>query len=351
MDQKQSTVEINGKIYNMKSGQVVGDRPVVNTGQIRSVGKIDGFVGDNSNATHTISHQHKVSKAKINHTARKPAKSSTLVRSISKPSKQHVTTTHKAKSDGFVAKLGDSSTRSEMIKKFHIAHAPSEESTHLKKVHTSVEVKKPNQPSLKAPPMTIQQLEDKFRSSVVDPFEEAMKEASSHIHELHNVEDPSQRLKKIFHPFGSKARTSLTAVIVISAFTIGLYQTVPSVKVKMASLQASIPASLPSYKPAGFGIEGPIKAEPGKVVVNYKSNSENSEYKLTQQASNWSSQALLNNQVLATAKPFETYQQNGKTVYVYDNNNAVWVDSGILYSIESNTNLDSDQLLKIAESL
>ena len=350
MSDARSTVEINGKIYNMKSGQVLGSNPRPVKIEVQSGDKIDGFVGKAVNTTNTISHQHRVSKAKINHTARRPERSNTLIRSIGKPSTQHVTSTHKAKPGEFIAKSGHATGRSEMIKKFH-KHSTSAETPPVKKVHANVTVKKPEDHIHSAPPLTIQELEDKFKARVVDPFEEAIKDASSHIHELQAIESPASRIKKIFHPFGSRARTSLTSVVLLSAFVIGVYQAVPSVKVKMASLQASIPASLPAYQPTGFGIAGPIKAEPGKVTLTYKSNSNDSNYKLTQQASNWSSQSLLNNQVLASSKPFQTYQQNGKTVYVYENNSAVWVDGGILYSIEGGTSLGADQLLKIAESL
>src|SRR3990167_3315610 len=331
MSEIQSTIEINGKTYNMRSGQVLGSNPSAKTVEPKSTGRIDGFIGDNNVSVHTISHQHKLNKTAINHIARSPAKANTLVRSIGRPSTQHLTTVNKAKPGEFVAKTGETTTRSPAIKKFHQQASQTSTTKPINKIYTEVAVKTPTQ---NLSHMTIEQLESKFKSNVVDPFEEAIKEASSHIHELHIVESPFSRIVKIFHPFGSRARVALTAVVVVSAFIIGVYLTIPSIKVKMASLQASIPASLPKYQPAGFGIYGPIKAEPGKVIVNYKSNTDSGNYRITQQASDWSSQSLLNNQVLATAKPFQTYQQNGKTVYVYDNNKAVWVDAGILYSIE-----------------
>ncbi|MEK9196038.1 MAG: hypothetical protein AAB914_01585, partial [Patescibacteria group bacterium] len=164
MTEIQSTVEINGKIYNMKSGQIVDNKIPLHSVNVKSIGKIDGFVGDNSSTAHTISHQHKASKAQINHLARKPAKSKTLVRTVIKrPSTQHVTTTHQVKHSGYVAKVGESTTRSEMIKKFHNSHATPAVAP-VKKIHTPVAIKQQKTPSHDAPPLTILQLEDKFRS-------------------------------------------------------------------------------------------------------------------------------------------------------------------------------------------
>lgn len=345
MSNSKSTVEINGKVYNMKSGQVIGSNPHA----MKSSGKIDGFVGSPS-PNNTISKQHQAARAKLNHTGRTPAKSTTLVSVVRHAKTKKSIHQKKLKTGEFVIKSSGNADKSNLITKFpKINH--NDTKPQIKKVHTSVAVKHPESVQNNAPPLTIQQLEDKFKNTVVDPFEKAIQDASSHIHELHKVESPASRIKKILHPFGSKTRAALSVTIIISAFAFGVYQTVPTARVRMAAIKANIPATLPQYKPAGFGIDNTIKAEPGKVSITYKSNTQHEEFKITQQASNWNSQSLLNNQILSTSKPFQTYQQNGKTVYVYAGNNVTWVDKGILYSIEGSESLSADQLLKVAESL
>lgn len=119
---------------------------------------------------------------------------------------------------------------------------------------------------------------------------------------------------------------------------------------RVAAARSGVSAQLPGYHPAGFSAANGIKSEPGKVTVAFKSNTNDKQFSVTQQASNWSSDSLLSNHVLASKQPFQTYQDAGITVYISNNSSATWVNGGIWYRIDGDATLTSDQLLRIANS-
>lgn len=144
--------------------------------------------------------------------------------------------------------------------------------------------------------------------------------------------------------------TALLIVVILGGFF--AYQYVPNIAVRVASSQAGIDASLPTYRPSGFSFKE-VAVSPGTVVISYSSNGDSQrQFKVMQKNSNWDSQSLLSNYVSQESTDVQTSNQNGKTVYVYGNDSATWVSQGIWYVVEGGTaNLNSDQLLKIASSI
>jgi hypothetical protein len=120
---------------------------------------------------------------------------------------------------------------------------------------------------------------------------------------------------------------------------------------RVASTRAGFAAEMPGYKPAGFSFKGPIAYQAGRVSVTFKSNTDDRQFTLTQSSSNWNSDALLANYVASEKKQYQTYLDKGRTLYIYDNSNASWVDNGIWYQIEGDSSLTTDQLIRIASSL
>lgn len=183
----------------------------------------------------------------------------------------------------------------------------------------------------------------------VDTIEESLRNASSHLEHF----DQSIR-RSFLERFGFKNKAAnlsaltLTAVLLVGFFA---WQNAPNLEMRLAATRSNVSASMPGYHPAGFGVSRDIKSEPGKVAVTFTSNTSDKHYTVTQQASSWSSDSLLSNHVLASRQPFQTYQDEGKTVYIYDNSNATWVNGGIWYRIDGNASLTSDQLLRIANSM
>jgi len=175
-----------------------------------------------------------------------------------------------------------------------------------------------------------------------DQFEQVIHEATAHL-ETYVEEKTSRKFRKLAFA------TASLSVILLCSFVV--YQAVPAVKVKIAGSKAGFSADLPNYSPAGYGLEGNIAASSGEVTLAYSSRNDDKGYKVQQQPSNWNSQSLVSNFLLAENKSYQTYENNGKTVYIYDQTNATWVDGGIWYKIEGDASLTSDQLLRIANGL
>jgi len=146
-----------------------------------------------------------------------------------------------------------------------------------------------------------------------------------------------------------------TAVIVVSAGILGFlaWQTMPQVGVKVATLGSSVDATVPAYNPSGFSFEGPLAFNENSVTMNFKSNADPSRsYSVIQKKSDWDSTSLLSNYLEPKAETYQTSTVKGSTVYIYGkDNHATWVSGGKWYVIEDKANLNSDQLIKIAESL
>lgn len=154
----------------------------------------------------------------------------------------------------------------------------------------------------------------------------------------------------------SHTRQKRLATILASSLAVLLlggyltYMTLPSISMKVAASRAGVNAEFPSYKPDGYSLSGPISYSPGQVTINYQSNTNANNFKITQKASNWNSQAVLDNYVSKQSDTYLTFQERGMTIYSFGNK-AAWVNGGLLYTIEGSANLSSDQILRVAASM
>lgn len=141
--------------------------------------------------------------------------------------------------------------------------------------------------------------------------------------------------------------TSLVLLILGGYFT---YINLSNISMRVAASNAGINASFPGYRPDGYSLNGPITYAPGEVAISYKSNTSNTNFTLTQKSSNWDSQGVLDNYVRKQTSTYLTFQQRGVTVYTFSNK-AAWTNGGLLYTIEGDASLSSEQILKLATSL
>lgn len=153
----------------------------------------------------------------------------------------------------------------------------------------------------------------------------------------------------------SKLRRTLlivsSALLILIALGVVTYINMPSLSVQVASLQAGVDATYPKYRPDGYRIDGPITYNDGEVIMNFKSNTGDSHYTVTQSKSTWDSSAVLDNIVRPKAgEQYLTSQEKGLTIYTY-NGNAAWVNGGVLYVIDGDAPLSNEQLRRIATSL
>jgi len=125
----------------------------------------------------------------------------------------------------------------------------------------------------------------------------------------------------------------------------------PSWSVHVAAGQAGIDATYPEYRPDGYSLDGPVTYNDGQVTIDFAANTGSSKFSLKQSKSSLDSSAVLDSIVhKKVGDKYITNQERGLTIYTYDGN-ATWVNAGILYSIDGNAPLSSEQIRRIATSL
>lgn len=158
---------------------------------------------------------------------------------------------------------------------------------------------------------------------------------------------PKQRSKK--GRFISLASAALALIVLGGYLT---YLNMPGLSIRVAAVQAGIDASLPEYHPSGYRFNGPITFANGEVALGYQANGGPHSYNITQKASDWDSQAVLDNYVLTQSDGnYNIHSTQGLTVYTFGTK-AVWVNRGILHEVDySNAPLSYDQIERIAASM
>jgi hypothetical protein len=140
----------------------------------------------------------------------------------------------------------------------------------------------------------------------------------------------------------------VAAFLILSGFI--TYLNLPNIQLHIASMEAGFHASLPSYKPDGYAMQGGIHHRGGTVTMRFTSG--DSSYQITQQSSNWDSQALLDNTLALNEQHHQTIQRNGRIIYIYGNGaNAAWVTGNVRYDITGNATLNAGELADIAASM
>jgi hypothetical protein len=191
-----------------------------------------------------------------------------------------------------------------------------------------------------ARPHTIQANQGgRAKNAAASIFEAAIENARSHEQPMHKpAPKPGKRLARIGAAFAS--------VLVLIGFI--AYMNMSTIELKVASMQAGFHAQLPSFKPVGYALNGGVHASNG--IVSFKFQSGDSSFEVQQQSSNWDSQTLLDNVVATAANSHRTFQNDGRTVYIYGNN-ATWVNGGVLYNMKVSGDLSNQQVVNVASSM
>lgn len=168
---------------------------------------------------------------------------------------------------------------------------------------------------------------------------------------LHNATPHKPKkasFKQRFPRLVSTGSASLAIVLLAGYLT---YVNLPNISVRVASAQAGIAASYPSYKPSGYSLAGPVAFSDGKVTMKFAANVGPQNFTIDQTKSSWDSSALRENYVERTSNgKYDIYSDNGLTIYTYEDG-AAWVNGGILHTIDSEAPLSGDQIRRIATSL
>lgn len=172
---------------------------------------------------------------------------------------------------------------------------------------------------------------------------------------LHEVDH--KKPHQAHHTHGRKKHKYLlhygsTALVVLLLTGYVAYLNIPGISMKVAAHRAGFAATLPSYKPAGYSLRNPIAYSPGQVTISFHSNTDDRHFSLRQQPTNWDSEALKENFVAKQTENYQTFQDRGLTIYIYNGTDAAWVNNGKLYNIQSdNSQLDTNQILGVATSV
>ena len=144
------------------------------------------------------------------------------------------------------------------------------------------------------------------------------------------------------------ASASLALLMLGGYFT---YLNMPTLSVRMAAVQSGVSASYPGYHPDGYNIRGLVTYNDSSVNMTFAANGGPQSYTIGQAKSNLDSSAVLENYVKPKAGgSYIPYSQQGLTIYIFGND-AAWVNGGILYTINGNAPLSSEQILHIASSM
>lgn len=353
MGNQQNTIVINGKRYDAVTGAMLDGPAHKSISPTKPV--VDGFVKRplRSTAVPVSRGASALQKAPVQH-------AKTLMRSaVKKPAKlvkPSVSTTSTAKHYSPKATiqtrtatvpsnrehLAQQVKKSSMIQKFGSPQMPSP----INKRIEAMEVRP--MPAHVAPPIAA--ITPKTKTA--DLLDKALEAAQSHNEPFHDPKKPLH--KRIAKKIGVSSKAMAISTTVLAGLMIGgfyAYQNVPNLAMRVAAARAGFGATMPAYSPSGFAFKGPVQYSAGQVAVSFSSNTDERAYKLTQQTSSWSSDSLLNNFVAVGGKEYQTYQDRGRTIYIYDGSNATWVNGGVWYHIQGKSDLTSDQLVRIASSL
>lgn len=162
------------------------------------------------------------------------------------------------------------------------------------------------------------------------------------------VRNTSTPKRSFRHPRVFSIVTAAVALLILGGYL--TYLNMPSLSVRVAAAAAGINASYPDYHPDGYSLDGPVAYDEGQVSMKFAANAGPQKFTIKQSKSNWDSSAVLDKYVSPKAgASYITYNERGLTIYTYGGN-AAWVNGGILYTIEGDAPLSSEQIRRIATS-
>ncbi len=356
MSNPKNTITINGKLYDASTGNPVGGgAPAHRTtdGITRHVAPVaaqktshpSGHVIERSSVSAKAIHQqHDRSKTLVRGAVRNPT---THKRPTSHAAADvHLTPRqklqpHHALSPKDKLRQESQTPRNKLVSKFGAQHQP------VVRKHGHIAVQPA--PASQTVSRPIEEIVPKTPASVL--LDAALVKAVSHEQPRYHAEPKRRRIAR---KMGLSPRIVSISASIAFVFLVGAYftyQNLPRIAMGIAASRAGVPASYPGYTPSGYALAGRITYSPGQIVVNFKSKQDQQSYAITQQQSNWNSEALEDSYVAKLSQNVRTETAAGRKVFLYGDTNATWVDGGIWYRVEGKANLSTDQLLKLAASL
>lgn len=152
------------------------------------------------------------------------------------------------------------------------------------------------------------------------------------------------------NPFAQNmARVGAAVLCIVLLTGYVTYLNYPNIAVRVAASRANMNASIPEYVPKGYDFNGPVAYGQGRLTITF--SDQNKSISLSQSRTQWDSRSLLENYINRRTSNYETYRQNGLTIYTYNNRHAAWVNGGTMYTIDSDEYLSQQDIVNMASSL
>ena len=217
--------------------------------------------------------------------------------------------------------------------------APAEEAAMVKAAKARMTARKAAAESPKA--LTAQELKER-----------AIQQALRKVSTMNDGEDTGMKAAK--QHFWKKKHFKVAASMAIVTLAILGYLVsvnLPDISVRVAAIHSGIEKAYPSYVPANYRLDGLVKEENGRITMAFK-NDRDQKFILMEEKSSWDSSAVLTNYVAKNwGANYSIAKGQGLTIYV-SGSNAAWVNGGVFYVINDETNtLSTSDLHDIAVSL
>lgn len=138
------------------------------------------------------------------------------------------------------------------------------------------------------------------------------------------------------------------AVIIMGGYV--WLQNYPKLAIQSAGNKAGLSASMPGYVPSSYNLKQ-TNIQPGLVTLQFATPNQPGRLTIAQHRTDWDSTSLLDNFVAKQKSEYASVSNQGLTIYLFNQNQATWVNHGVWYSITGATRLSREQILKIAYSL
>lgn len=345
-NEKQTLIEINGKKYDARTGKPVGASAAVHTSPHTSkpASKQRGMQ-DIARASQPIKRRSVQRSQTLMRSAVKRPKPAAVVKpaqvkrvSDIAPVKQAPKTHASLQNDAARASRAQKIERSKFVSKFGNSKQPPAHPIPAEIVSSRVEA----MPVRPAPVL-------KPHNPAESILARGLKNAQSHTQTLDKKTSKKTRAKK-----KGKSRLATYATGALAALLLGgfiAYQNIPNISMRYAAARAGVQATLPGYQPAGFALSNHIQYNPGQITVRFASNTDERAFSITQRETAWNSEALLSNYVSTKTDQVHKYEDKGRTIFLYGDSGATWVNGGVWYDIVGDSDLNSDQLIRIATSM
>ena len=330
---KASTIKINGVTYDSHTGMRIADTPSSNetSGAKKERAPVDSHhihVAQSRSEVLRRSHKASPHKKTVNQTAQEKVATSPLVKKFAPNNSSHAVKRHA--SQKIISDVGP-------IQHPVVVAAQKKRASLLR--HSSAVIPK----TIEKKPTT-----QPLNHPTVSSAEKKNTEISKAIRNA----TPAKKEKIPFrqrHARLMSAGSAAAAVVLLAGYF--TYINLPNISVRIAGAQAGIAATYPSYNPSGYSLNGPVAYTDGEVSMKFTANAGPQEFTVKQSNSSWDSSALLANYVdEKSSGDYQTYNDNGLTIYIFGDD-AAWVNGGVLHTIDGDAQLSPDQIRKIATSM